>query len=216
MFAPNPFSMVREVYGFQLLVNHDNLKTIAPHEPLVLVNLKINTMRPLINLSIMLLLPMVIGFSSYHGASAPASASREDGRYCNARFDFCLNYPNQLFTQKDKSDNDDGVRLTSADGKFCLEASGSYNVANWSLTDIYDFTFQDITADHPDEVKYISYNIGKTSYEATFQYANELHYYHTVLLPSNNSFVTLLIFVPIGMESMLDNLKDDVSLDTHM
>lgn len=170
-------------------------------------------MRPLINLSIMLLLPLAIGFSSYDGTPTTA-APRDTGRYCNARFDFCLNYPDQLFTQKAKSDNDDGVRLTSADGKLCVEVSGSYNVANWSLTDIYDFTFQDITADHPDEVKYISYNIGKTSYEATFQYANELHYYHTVLL-QNNSFVTLLISVPLGMEAMLDNLKGDVSLDTH-
>ena len=135
-----------------------------------------------------------------------------DGKYCNARFDFCIQYPSTLLTEKTMSDNDDGIRLTSKDGKVCAEASGAYNVGNWSLTDIYDFTFQDITADYPDQVRYISYNIGKTSYEATFQYGNELHYYKT-MLHHDNSYVTLMIAVPKGMEELLNSLKKEMSLD---
>lgn len=181
----------------------------------ILVNLKYRTMRPLINLSIMLLLPLAIGFSSYEDAKMPAKAAdRPTSTYCNARYDFCIKYPGALLTEKTVSDNADGVRLTSSDGRICAEASGAYNVANWSLTDIYDFSFQDITADHPDEVRYISYNIGKTSYEATFQYGNEIHYYQTKL-HHNNSFVTLMISVPVGMESLLDNLKEEVVLEIH-
>jgi hypothetical protein len=173
-------------------------------------------MRPLINLSIMLLLPLAIGFSSYDDTKMPAKAvaDKPTSTYCNARYDFCIKYPGALLTEKTVSDNADGVRLTSSDGRICAEASGAYNVANWSLTDIYDFTFQDITADHPDEVRYISYNIGKTSYEATFQYGNEIHYYQTKL-HHNNSFVTMMISVPVGMESLLDNLKEEVVLEIH-
>ena len=168
-------------------------------------------MRPLINLSILCILPFAISFSSYDQEPSPAAA-REDGKYCNARFDFCVQYPSLLLTEKKVSDNDDGIRLTSTDGKVCAEVSGAYNVGNWSLTDIYDFSFQDITADHPEEVKYISYTIGKTSYDAVFQYGNELHYYKTVL-HRDNSFVTLMIAVPMNMQELLNSLKEEMSLE---
>jgi hypothetical protein len=168
-------------------------------------------MKPLINLSILFILPLAIGSSTY-GASI--AASRDDGNYCNARYDFCVSFPSELFTKKLTSDNDDGIRLTSTDGKVCVEASGAYNVGNWSITDLYDFTFQDITADHPDVVKYVDYKIGKNAYEATFQYANELHYYKSVL-HRNNTYITLMIAVPLGMEGLLDNLKEEVLLEVH-
>lgn len=169
-------------------------------------------MRPLINLSILFMLPLAIGLSSYDDDQPSPSASNDKGRYCNDRFDFCIKFPAVLLTNKTVSDNDDGIRLTSTDGKVCAEASGAYNVGNWSLTDIYDFTFQDITADYPDEVRYLSYNIGKTSYDATFQYGKELRYYKTIL-HKNNSMVSMMIAVPEGMEALLNTLKEDIVLD---
>jgi hypothetical protein len=168
-------------------------------------------MKPLINLAILFVMPLAIGFSSYDNAPATAAAS-SDGRYCNARYDFCVDFPKELFTKKITSDNEDGIRLTSYDGKVCVEASGVHNVGNWSITDLYDFTFQDITADYPDEVQYLDYEIGKKQYEATFKYANELHYYKTVL-QDNNCYVTLMIAVPQGSQKLLNSLKKQVTLE---
>ena len=174
-------------------------------------------MRPLINIAIIFVLPFAISSSSKEATTAnePTTVVVEDnGKYCNARFDFCVKFPDLLLTEKIVSDNDDGIRLTSKDGKVCAEISGIYNVGNWSLTDIYDFTFEDITTDYPDDVKYVSYHIGKTSYDAIFEYGGELHYYKT-LLHKNNSIVTLMIAVPKGMESLLNNLKEDIEIDLH-
>ncbi len=174
-------------------------------------------MRPLINLAIIFVLPFAISSSSieYDNAKEPASTVEKDnGKYCNARFDFCARFPDLLLTEKIIADNDDGIRLTSKDGKVCAEISGIHNVGNWSLTDIYDFTFEDITSDYPDDVKYVSYHIGKTSYDAIFEYAGEMRYYKT-LLHRNNSIVTLMIAVPKGMESLLTDLKEAIQIDLH-
>ena len=168
-------------------------------------NLKYTTMKLIINLSILFILPLAFGSSTYE---ASISASRNNGNYCNARYDFCVSFPEELFTKKVTSDNDDGIRLTSTDGKVCVEVSGAHNVGNWSITDLYDFTVQDITADHPDIVRYVDYKIGRNSYETTFQYANELHYYKS-MLHHNNTYITMMIAVPLGMESLLNKLKDE-------
>jgi hypothetical protein len=175
------------------------------------------TMRPLINLAIIFVLPFAISSSSNEATNAnePApTVAIDNGKYCNARFDFCVKFPDLLLSEKIISDNDDGIHLASNDGKVCAEISGIYNVGNWSLTDIYDFTFEDITNDYPDDVKYVSYHIGKTSYDAIFEYGGELHYYKT-MLHKNNSIVALMIAVPKGMESLLSNLKDEIEIDLH-
>lgn len=169
-------------------------------------------MKPIINFAILLVMPMAIGFSSIkdtiHHNTAP------DGRYCNARFDFCVNFPEALFTKQISSDNDDGIRLTSADGKVRVDVSGAYNVGNWSVVDMYEFALNDIDADHPEKVKHFGHEIGKTYYEATFEYGNELYFSRTVL-HHNNTYITLTIAVPADMEGLLDSLKDEVQLDIH-
>ncbi len=57
------------------------------------------------------------------------------GRYCNPRYDFCLEYPEKVFTEKHSSSNDDGLVLMSADGDVRMRVSGYYNVMGWSAAE---------------------------------------------------------------------------------
>lgn len=62
----------------------------------------------------------------------------EPGNYCNARFEFCVNYPQDLFVSKDVSDNGDGIVLTSSNKEVKLTISGVQNVLNEDLEGIYE------------------------------------------------------------------------------
>ena len=66
------------------------------------------------------------------------SVNPESGNYCNARFDFCLNYPADLFVIKEVSDNGDGIELSGANGEVKLTVSGVKNVLDQDLEGIYE------------------------------------------------------------------------------
>ncbi|MBK9018179.1 MAG: hypothetical protein IPM82_31315 [Saprospiraceae bacterium] len=165
-------------------------------------------MRPLISFSILLVLPLFIGFSSRNTAD-----TSNDHDYCNARFDFCLNYPTAVFTQTVNSDNDDGISLSSADGLLNAQVYGVYNVEDASILNLYQ-ELVDKLAGMNKRVEVVSSDVNITSYEATFRGDKEVQYYRTVLQP-NNVIVTLMIAVPTGMEEMLHSLLRDMVLDTH-
>ncbi len=165
-------------------------------------------MRPLISFSILLLLPLFIGFSSKNLAEATS-----DHDYCNTRFDFCLEYPKVVFTQQIKSDNDDGISLFSADGLFNAKAYGAYNVVGATTVDLFQELVKELSAKNK-KLDIVSNNISKTTYEVTFLGDQEMLYYRIMLLP-DNAVVTLMISVPKGMEEMMHTLQKDIVLETH-
>lgn len=165
-------------------------------------------MRPLISFSILLLLPFFIGFSS---KSSTTVSNEHD--YCNARFDFCLEYPKGVFTQQTKSDNDDGIGLSSTDGLFKAQAFGAYNVVGSTTADLYQELVTELSGKNK-KLNIVSNDISKTMYEATFLGDKELLYYR-VQLVQNNAVITLMIAVPKGMEEMMHSFRKDIILDTH-
>ncbi len=57
----------------------------------------------------------------------------ETNTYCNARFDFCVEYPSGLFTEKIKPTNADGILLRNEDQEISLAIYGEYNILSYSL-----------------------------------------------------------------------------------
>ncbi len=58
--------------------------------------------------------------------------------YCNYRFDFCVEYPAELLPLKEKSANNDGIKMWSKDGNLKVSISGYHNVFNSSLKEEYE------------------------------------------------------------------------------
>ena len=172
-------------------------------------------MRPLINFSILLLLPLVIGFSSRNTATAIGGGheSGNDQNYCNARFDFCLQYPTTVFTRRVSSDNDDGVSLFSEDGLIKAQVYGAYNIEGSTMENYYQEMVTELSTKNK-KVVVLSNDVNKTDYEATVQGDKTIVYYHT-MQRANNVIVTLVISVPNGMEEMLHSLQKDMVLNTH-
>lgn len=165
-------------------------------------------MRPLISFSILLLLPFFIGFSS---RSAVETSPAHD--YCNARFDFCLQYPKGVFTQMIKSDNDDGVSLYSTDRLLTAQVYGSYNVVGATTTDLYKELVNELSKTN-NKLVVVDSDLNKTTYEAMFLGDKEMRYYRTTF-QADNAIVTLMISVPKGMEELMHTLQKDIVLDTH-
>ncbi|MBR9921230.1 MAG: hypothetical protein GYB31_10360 [Bacteroidetes bacterium] len=138
-----------------------------------------------------------------------AKSAEEARSYCNDRFGFCVEYPENLFTQVFIPDNGDGVLLQSEDGKYKVQASGSYNLMDWEIEDIYYFTFEDFSRESSG-VKNLDSVFTETEYEATFLVDDQLRYYHTFLFA--DSYITLTIVVPKGEDNILNSLKDEVGL----
>ena len=59
--------------------------------------------------------------------------------YCNARYDFCIQYPDILI-QQEESENGDGTHFISKDGKIDMSAWGSYT----DIDDDYRFAKEDV------------------------------------------------------------------------
>jgi hypothetical protein len=94
-----------------------------------------------------------------------------------------------------------------------VEAFGAYNVMEWTPEDIYFFLDGNLKGDYA-IVKELSHNIHDDYYEAVYRVDDELRYYKSLML--DNSYATLVISVPKGMEELLNSLKNEVQLTVHI
>lgn len=65
-------------------------------------------------------------------------------RYCNERFEFCVEYPNSIFTETLYSDNGDGVILTTEKDQLQMTISGMYNPEDRSTEEVMDEIVSDL------------------------------------------------------------------------
>jgi hypothetical protein len=65
--------------------------------------------------------------------------------YCNARFDFCVEYPTTLFGEKLTPTNADGVLLRSDDRNISLAIYGEYNIFANTLVEQQELIFKALT-----------------------------------------------------------------------
>lgn len=163
-------------------------------------------MRFIIHFLILFSIPAYFKVSSGNSESHPKATTKQ---YCNDRFDFCLKYPEQLFTKSWVADNNDGIRLGSEDGKLYVEASGSNNILNWQLVDIHNAYFDGLKDQYPD-IETMSFQVLGNRSESVFRYDKQVAYYENVL--RDGHYITLIIKVPQGMEALLISLKNEVAL----
>ncbi|GJM32223.1 MAG: hypothetical protein DHS20C18_12240 [Saprospiraceae bacterium] len=129
--------------------------------------------------------------------------------YCNKRFNYCLQYPSDYFLKMEKSDNGDGITLKTPDEAIDLQVTGSYNVMDWSIKDIYYHTFdQDIRGDLNTQV--VTSLFDDTFSEVTLKSGNRLEFFQTYLL--DNAYVTINISVPANTPELLEQLRKSVNL----
>lgn len=69
-------------------------------------------------------------------------------RYCNERFEFCVEYPNGIFTETLYSDNGDGVILTTKNDQLQMTISGMHNPEDRSTEEVMDEILSEL--DHKD------------------------------------------------------------------
>ncbi len=71
-----------------------------------------------------------------------------DGRYCNSRFNYCLDYPAPPIQTVEESDNQDGALLSNPDMGIYLQVSGSNNVTNWTVEQVLKMEQEEVEELH--------------------------------------------------------------------
>ncbi len=163
-------------------------------------------MRPLLSL---LVVAILAAFTA-----GPATLSKNTSEeYCNKRFSFCVQYPSDYFTKIEKSDNGDGVMMHTTDGAVDLQVTGSYNVMDWSIKDIYYHTFDsEVRGDMNTQV--IESQFDDTFSQVKLKTGNRLELFRTYLL--DNAYVTIDISVPANAPELLEQLEETVNFSVAM
>jgi len=77
-------------------------------------------------------------FLALAGFSGIAPAQENYQTYVNARFAYSISYPANVLFPQGESENGDGQRFLSKDGRAELRVWGAYNVLNENLKDAYE------------------------------------------------------------------------------
>lgn len=67
---------------------------------------------------------------------ATMTSAQLDGRYCNSRYDYCLDYPAIEFSELEESDNFDGAMVTQVEKGIYAQVSATNNILNWRMEEI--------------------------------------------------------------------------------
>lgn len=129
--------------------------------------------------------------------------------YCNERFEFCVTYPNDYFSERVYADNGDGLTLFARDRTVEIDITGAYNVMNWSVQDIVDHYFKTVQ-EKPMEVELLELYTDEAYGWAKMKYNYEIQLLQINLL--NDAYVTTLMTVPTSEESLLEELQKTVQL----
>lgn len=166
-------------------------------------------MKILMNLILSFTFPFLIASTP----SASQMANQGQLEYCNERYKFCISYPDNFFTGKNLADNNDGITLYEDVKDIEFKVSGSYNVMNWGLEDIYYFSLEKFV-EGQQNIKNIDQNFEEYSYETTFLVDDKLHYYRTYLL--DDVYVSLVIIIPANEMETLDKLKEEIEFSINV
>lgn len=141
-------------------------------------------------------------------------AQNQAGEYCNPRFNFCIEYPSDIFTEKMLSTNGDGIELTNDNGDVYLFASGSNNILTTSVEAEYK-NFLNYMVATEGQVKELETNRVGNMLEVSIQNGKKYFFYRTYI--SDNYLVAVLIKTdledPTASLAAFNYLKSIVKLD---
>lgn len=114
-------------------------------------------------------------------------------KYCNSRYDFCLEYPDAVLNQKHVAENNDGIAVLSADENFQLRVYGYFNVMGWSVSEEYQDFLEVMRSNNDGEViKELEKSFTENQFEVLFLVGGrKLHYEKTVL--KGNHFISFTL-----------------------
>ena len=134
--------------------------------------------------------------------------------YCNARFNFCVEYPSSIFTEKYESANGDGIELINEAGDAYIVASGANNTLNTTVEAEYK-SFLNYVIHSEGAIKEIDSYKGDNFLEITVQVRNKYFYYQTYI--SDKFIVAAMVRTdlddPKASLAAFNYLKDAVSLE---
>jgi hypothetical protein len=122
-------------------------------------------------------------------------------KYCNARFDYCVEYPIGFLSPQGEADNADGQAFLSKDAVVSMKVWGSNNVLNESLKQRY---YEDLQGGKNGKLqRVITYRIIKQNYYVVSGREGKRIFYQKTSL-ANDMFKTLLFEYPVTLQKQLD------------
>jgi len=85
-------------------------------------------MKPFRLLILLFLLPFIF-------ASTPVE---ESDQYCNSRFDYCVEFYQDIFTERTLSANGDGAFFSSPNGEITMTINGEYDILGRSVKEQFE------------------------------------------------------------------------------
>jgi len=112
--------------------------------------------------------------------------------YCNTRFDFCFRYPSDFFTDKNISDNDDGIFLNSPEEGVQIIAY-AYNAIDENIEDTWESTIEIIQEKSNTTEASVSMITNEDIIQA--EYLNDGYFVHTYTQLYDDKWITIEIQV---------------------
>ncbi|MFK7808208.1 MAG: hypothetical protein AB8F74_10450 [Saprospiraceae bacterium] len=160
-------------------------------------------MRLLMNLIVLFILPFIMP------KSEETISTETYSEYCNVRYDFCVNYPSHILSDKFVSDNDDGVVLSNANNNLTVTVSGSPVVSGKSVSDMYDdIVVKYLEEENGDREIYII--IQEDYFETSFIRGDQMYYQK--LKREGGDDIMLEIVGPKGSKYSINDLKEKIEL----
>jgi hypothetical protein len=157
-------------------------------------------MKKLFSLISLAFLTLSCGAGLFCQPTHAAKGSDDYRTYYNSRFSFSISYPVNVFTPQGESDNGDGQRFLSKDGRAEMTASGINNVLDETLADWYAEASRS-TAEHPNRV--VTYKTMKGNWFAVSGSEGERVFYQKTIL-KNRIFKTFRIEYDRALKSKYD------------
>ncbi|MCB0629463.1 MAG: hypothetical protein R2824_30855 [Saprospiraceae bacterium] len=159
----------------------------------------------------MFLINLLIALLPVFGWSQPAELPADQEEYCNERFNFCMTYPEDYFTESIFSDNGDGVTLRAQNGRIEVSALGAYNVMSWTPEDLINSYFK-VMKEKPMEVELLELYSDSFTGWVKMQYNHEIQAFHVYMHPEDNSYTTTIFTVPASSPELLEQLTNSVQV----
>jgi hypothetical protein len=159
----------------------------------------------------MFLINLIITLLPVIGWSQPAALPVDQEEYCNERFNFCMTYPEDYFSESIYSDNGDGVTLRAQDGRVEVSALGAYNVMDWTPEAIIQDYFK-IMQEKPMEVELLELYSDDYTAWAKMKYNHEVQLFQIFMHPEDESYTTTVFTVPASSPELLEQLMNTVQL----
>lgn len=164
-------------------------------------------MNLLLRLSFIAILPL---FLQKEQVFTPVEPVEEIARYCNSRFDFCVEYPASTLSNKLISDNGDGIFLATSNDELNVFVSGSWSVSNkdtWGLYD--DFIAEKLERSSEGQVRYC---IVRNNYYEVVYFLNDKCYYQK-LIDRGGKHIVIQIEVSRAQYWQIQELRNKIELD---